>query len=82
MGLAFQIADDILDFVSTPEAAGKPTGVDKALQKSTYPMLLGLEKAKELARVHSKNAVANLLPFGKRALPLQEIAEFAIRRLA
>lgn len=81
MGLAFQIADDILDFTSNPEKIGKPTGADQENNKSTYPILLGVEKSKILAHLYYKKAIAELKSFGKRADKLKEIAEFAIRRL-
>lgn len=81
MGLAFQIADDILDFVSTPEILGKPTGADQTLQKSTYPVLLGIERSKAKAFFHYNKAVGQLELFKKRSGPLKEIADFAVRRL-
>lgn len=46
IGLAFQIQDDILDITQTTEDLGKPAGSDVALDKTTYPALLGLEKSK------------------------------------
>lgn len=46
LGLAFQIRDDLLDVVSTPDSLGKNTGRDAELGKSTYPALLGIEGAK------------------------------------
>ena len=50
IGLAFQVQDDILDVVGDTETLGKPQGSDQALDKSTYPALLGLDAARELAR--------------------------------
>lgn len=44
LGVAFQIADDILDVVSDTETRGKPAGSDEEQGKSTYPALLGLGK--------------------------------------
>lgn len=47
IGLAFQVKDDILDVVSDTETLGKPQGSDQALNKSTYPSLLGLAGAQD-----------------------------------
>lgn len=81
MGLAFQIADDILDFVSTPEVVGKPTRADQVNKKSTYPILLGIEKAKSKAFLHYKRAIALLNKTGKDCRNLILITDYAIRRL-
>lgn len=56
IGLAFQIADDILDVCGDETKLGKPCGSDEKLGKSTYVSLLGLEKSKELALSLSKEA--------------------------
>jgi farnesyl diphosphate synthase len=50
VGLAFQVQDDILDVISDTETLGKPQGSDIALNKSTYPALLGLEGAQQKAQ--------------------------------
>ncbi len=50
LGLAFQIIDDILDITSTPEVLGKSIGKDAAVQKATYPALVGMEAARAEAR--------------------------------
>src|SRR3546814_13105354 len=50
LGLAFQIADDLLDAESTPEALGKPTGQDASLGKATFVGQLGVREARERAR--------------------------------
>jgi len=50
IGLAFQVQDDILDLTSDTQTLGKPQGSDKALNKSTYPALLGVAGAKEKAQ--------------------------------
>ncbi len=49
VGLAFQIADDVLDVTSSPEALGKPAGADAAAGRHTFPAVVGLERARALA---------------------------------
>jgi farnesyl diphosphate synthase len=49
VGLAFQVMDDVLDVTQTTERLGKPAGSDEALGKNTFPKLMGIEQAKELA---------------------------------
>ena len=81
MGLAFQIADDILDFVSTPGVLGKPTGADKQNKKSTYPIVLGMKGAKRLAGKLYKKSLSYLSLFGDLAASLKSVADYSIRRL-
>lgn len=80
LGLAFQIADDILDVVSSSQALGKPAQADKCLSKATYPSILGLRKAEALARKHHLAAISALKVFGKKAEALTGLADFVIRR--
>jgi len=80
IGLAFQIADDILDIVGDQEKLGKPIGSDAENDKSTYPSLYGLEKSKELARQAVDEAVEALSIFDTKADPLREIARFIVER--
>ncbi len=79
-GLAFQIADDILDVTSTLEALGKRPGRDDRARKVTYPRLLGLEESIQAAHAHVAQAIAALRPFGPAADSLRALAEFAIAR--
>lgn len=80
IGLAFQVADDILDVTATSEQLGKTAGKDEAVDKTTYVKLLGLEGArKEVSRL-KKEAVDALAPFGDRAAPLLAIAEYIVER--
>lgn len=80
IGLAFQIADDILDIVGDETKIGKPVGSDLEQRKSTYPGLYGLTRSRELARQASDGAVAALQPFDDRAEPLRSIARFIVER--
>jgi len=82
LGLAFQITDDILDVTSERKTLGKPAQADKKAKKATYPGILGLAKACELAEKNKKVAIGALGLFGKRAESLRQIADFAIRRKA
>lgn len=59
-GIAFQIADDLLDLLGTTESIGKPVGSDLKNDKRTYPMLLGVEKAQDRVKTLSHQAVSKL----------------------
>ena len=79
-GLAFQVADDILDVVGCPSQTGKTAGSDHARGKVTYPALLGLAESRQHADELHENAVAALVPFGHKALPLQTLARHIVHR--
>ena len=80
LGLAFQIADDLLDAESTPEALGKPTGQDASLGKATFVGQLGVDKAREKAAVLVHSACSRLDLFGQKADLLRQTAEFVVAR--
>jgi len=80
LGLAFQIADDLLDEESTPEALGKPTGQDANLGKATFVGQLGIEKAREKAQQLVRSACARLDLFGEKADLLRQTAAFVVSR--
>ena len=80
LGLAFQIADDLLDSESTPEELGKPTGQDDAAGKATFLGLLGAEAARAKARALVARACTQLDIFGKKAEVLERTAHFVIER--
>ncbi|MGN7611788.1 polyprenyl synthetase family protein [Magnetococcales bacterium HHB-1] len=80
LGLAFQITDDILDEVGDAELLGKNPGSDWAKEKSTYPSLMGLEKARQEAEKWSNEAYQSLSYLGSVADPLRELAQFVITR--
>ncbi len=77
LGLAFQIADDILDVTSTKKQLGKPV---KADLKKGFPYIVGLEKSKKMAEIERLKAVKTLSIFGNKAKPLIKIADFVIER--
>lgn len=79
-GLAFQVADDILDIVADQSLLGKEVGSDQERGKATYPALLGLEGARQRARDLRDMAFDALEPFGEEARPLREIATYIIDR--
>lgn len=79
-GLAFQIADDILDIEGTTEEIGKDAGSDEARGKATYPAVMGLAAAKEEAGNMMEEAMKSLEMFGIEADPLREIASYIVKR--
>jgi farnesyl diphosphate synthase len=80
IGLAFQIADDILDIEGTTEELGKDAGSDQARGKATYPAVMGLADAKERALELMELAVSALDGFGDEAEPLRQLARYVVRR--
>lgn len=80
LGLAFQIVDDLLDVTGTPEETGKAARSDA--RKTTFVSFSGVDGARELALELCRTATHALSPFGRRAAPLAELADFvADRRL-
>ncbi len=79
-GLAFQVADDILDIVGDQELLGKDVGSDEARGKATYPALLGLSVARQRARDLRDLALESLAEFGEAAEPLRQIAHYIVDR--
>jgi farnesyl diphosphate synthase len=80
IGLAFQIADDILDIESTPEALGKATQKDRGKGKATFVDVLGLTAAKAQADTLVAEAISSLAPYGDRAATLNSVAQFIVTR--
>jgi geranylgeranyl diphosphate synthase type II len=79
-GLAFQVADDILDIVGDQAVLGKDVGSDQERGKATYPAFLGLEEARERARDLRDMALEALQAFAVEAEPLRQIARYIIDR--
>jgi farnesyl diphosphate synthase len=80
LGLAFQIADDILDVEGDEALAGKALHKDAAAGKATFLSILGLERAREQAEMLVAQAIGQLGGFGNEADLLRAIARFTIRR--
>lgn len=82
LGLAFQIADDLLDALGDAKDVGKATGKDDAAGKATFVSLMGVEKARQRARLLTGQAIEHLEIFGDKAEHLRDIATFVIERRA
>ena len=80
IGLAFQIADDILDEESNATVLGKATQKDRILGKATFVQQLGLAGAKARAAALTESAIAALESYGPRAATLREAAHFMVTR--
>ena len=80
IGLAFQIADDILDIEGTTEEIGKDAGSDQARGKATYPSVIGLADSKRRASELVDIALNSLQLFDDKSDPLREIARYIIAR--
>ena len=80
LGLAFQVADDLLNVEGDPSLMGKAVGTDAEKMKSTYPSLLGIQASKEKARHLISNALQSLEIFDTKADPLRAIADYVINR--
>jgi len=79
-GLAFQIADDLLDVTGTDEKLGKETGRDYELGKLTYPSLIGVEASRQKAQTLVERACEALDVFDERADFLRQLARFIVER--
>lgn len=81
IGLAFQIADDVLNETSTPEQLGKAAGSDRERQKATYPSLYGVEESRRRADQAVEDAIDSIQHAGIESEMLAGLAKFAVERL-
>lgn len=81
LGMAFQIADDILDVTADTAVLGKPAGSDAARGKNTYPSMVGLAESRELAQAQAARARSALAPLaGSEAAFLRALADYTVSR--
>ena len=80
VGLAFQIADDILDVVGDEARIGKPVGSDQRQDKITYPRLFGLDESRRRAQQEVEHAIETLSAMGESADALRGIARYIVER--
>ena len=80
VGLAFQVIDDILDVTQTSEKLGKTAGKDARAQKATYPAIVGLDRSRKIAAQLTRRAFDSLKAFKGKAVALEALAGFLLRR--
>jgi farnesyl diphosphate synthase/geranylgeranyl diphosphate synthase type II len=80
LGLAFQIADDLLDLTADTQTLGKRAGKDAGAGKSTLPAIVGISEARRRAEALLADALAALAPLGAPAEPLRAVARFVLSR--
>jgi len=80
VGLAFQVIDDILDVTQSSEQLGKTAGKDAAVQKATYPSIVGLAKSRKIAADLTAKAYAALKPLKGKAAALEALADYLLKR--
>jgi len=80
VGLAFQVIDDILDVTQTSEQLGKTAGKDTKAQKATYPSIVGLNRSRRIAAELTSKAFDALKTFKGRAVALESLAEYLLKR--
>lgn len=80
IGLAFQVMDDVLDMTQTTECLGKPAGSDEAQNKNTFPKLMGIEQAQELAHTLVNESLAILKRSRLQTASLEVLARLVVKR--
>lgn len=80
IGLAFQVADDLLNVEGDPRLTGKSAGTDRALKKATYPALMGIEASKKFAAEQVEKSLQAIDSLGIKANPLRAVAKYVIER--
>ena len=82
LGLAFQIADDLLDVLGTEEQVGKRIGKDQDQGKATFVSLMGVDGARDQALRLRDQAIEHLVTFEEKADPLRDMAHFVVNRVS
>ncbi|MHB1461864.1 MAG: polyprenyl synthetase family protein [Armatimonadota bacterium] len=80
IGIAFQVADDLLNVIGDPVLLGKATGTDEQLGKATYPGLYGIDETKQILHQRVCQAKRAIISFGEAAAPLLALANFVEER--
>jgi len=80
IGLAFQIADDLLNVAGDPAVTGKASGTDEFRRKATYPALMGVARSSKTAEKLVQNAIRSLRGFDHKSEPLRLIADYIVKR--
>ncbi len=80
IGLAFQVADDILNIEGDPKIMGKAAGSDALNDKMTFPAIIGLAESKKYAKKLIDDAIETISQFDEKAVPLRAIANYIINR--
>ena len=80
LGLAFQIADDLLDVEGSSAETGKPVGADAVAGKATFVSILGVERARAQGELLVNQAIAHLEMFEERAELLRQVARYVVNR--
>ena len=80
LGLAFQIADDLLDVTASSDRLGKGAQKDQRSGKQTYPRCVGVEASRQAASVALQDSLKEIASFGDDATDLRELAEYVVSR--
>ena len=80
IGLAFQVADDILNVIGDPAKMGKAVGTDADREKNTFPSIMGLADSRQYAELLIEKALHAIESFDKKSEPLRTIARYIIDR--
>ncbi len=80
LGLAFQVMDDVLDVTQTTQVLGKPAGSDEAMDKNTFPRLMGIDQAKEMANSLIEEARLLLARTRLQGNLLEQLAMLVVQR--
>jgi geranylgeranyl pyrophosphate synthase len=80
LGLAYQIADDVLDVTATSDQLGKTAGKDVALAKSTYPLVMGIDEARRRAEALVNEACGAMEAVGRLTPDLERLARHVVER--